>query len=111
MALSGSDPALAAEADPVDVALAERLSSALASNPEDDALALELADVLGRMGKDHELYALLSARLDDTPEHRREDVRERLVWVLTRLGARATQEGRLSEAMLYQTALAELGSR
>lgn len=106
-----SDPALAAEADPVDVALAERLSSALASNPEDDALALELADVLGRMGKDHELYALLSARLDDTPEHRREDVRERLVWVLTRLGARATQEGRLSEAMLYQTALAELGSR
>ena len=102
------DPEIPAEFDPRDVELASRLELAVRANAEDDALALELADVLTRLGRDHEVYALLSARRDEIAEHRRADLMWRLRQVLSRLASRAVRDGRLSEATLYRAALAAL---
>jgi tetratricopeptide (TPR) repeat protein len=96
-----------AQGDPRDVDLAQRLEGAVRANPADEVLALELADVLFRLGRDEELFALLSARLEEVSERRRADVRVRLAQVLKRLAARATQSGRVSEAALYRARLAD----
>lgn len=97
-----------AGADPRELDLAERLEAAVRQNPGDEVLAFELADVLFRLGRDHELLALLSARMDGVSERRRGDLRARIAQVLTRLLTRATREGRLAEATLYRARLAEL---
>jgi len=97
-----------AEPDPRDLELAAQLEMAVRSNAGDEALALELADVLFRLGRDDELYALLSARFESVSERRREEVVAKLSQVLKRLAARATREGRVNEAQLYRARLAEL---
>ncbi|MCE7890392.1 MAG: hypothetical protein DYH12_11960, partial [Sorangiineae bacterium PRO1] len=95
-------------ADPRDLELAERLENAVRANPADEVLAFELADVLWRLGRDHELFALLSARHETIAGHRRHDLEARLAQVLTRLSTRATREGRVREAQVYRARLAEL---
>ncbi|MCC6903793.1 MAG: hypothetical protein IT377_32795 [Polyangiaceae bacterium] len=93
--------------NPRDVDLAQRLEAAVRANPGDEVLALELADVLFRLGRDEALFALLSARLEEVSERRRSEVRVRLSQVLRRLAARATRAGRISEATLYRARLAD----
>lgn len=95
-------------ADPRDLERAERLENAVRANPADEVLAFELADVLWRLGRDHELFALLSARHETIAGHRRHDLEARLAQVLTRLSTRATREGRVREAQVYRARLAEL---
>ena len=103
----GSDDEAEGASDSRDVELCSRLEAAVLANPGDEVLALELADVLFRLQRDEALFALLSARLEEVTERRRDDVRARLAQVLTRLVARATRAGRLSEATLYHARLAE----
>ena len=99
----------------VDVAADEQRASALADrlrgDPDNHAVALELADVLTRLQKDLELFALLSARLEDASDEVRPELAERQSAVLTRLIDQAKNEGREEEAKLYAQALALLERR
>lgn len=94
---SGDDEAVLAER-------AEALTSKLRADPSDGAAATELALVLEQLGRDMELFALLSARLDEAPEEADTLLGQRDV-VLRRLAARARTEGRDSEADLYESML------
>ncbi|NUP04553.1 MAG: tetratricopeptide repeat protein [Polyangiaceae bacterium] len=84
-------------------ALAESLTSRLRADPSDAKTAAELAGVLERLGRDMELFALLSARIEESPHEpgllaQRDDV-------LRRLADTARSEGRASEAELYESML------
>lgn len=77
----------------------ENLSIQLRANPTDDSIADALADILEVLGRDHDLLALLSGRIDDfgpTPDRRARRAR-----VLARLAAAARAEGRDDEAALF----------
>ena len=87
--------------DSDDELLVEQLSEKLRANPNDVALAVELADALERLGRDHELLALLSARVDETEGEARADWTARRRTVLERLIAAAENAGRKDEAELY----------
>lgn len=80
----------------------EQLTAQIRANPHDHASAMELAGILHWLGRDLDLLALLSARLDEAEG----DVRAELVpmrrAVLIRLAAAARDEGRSSEAELYE---------
>ncbi len=79
----------------------ERLSEKLRGDPSDMATVRELASALELLGRDHELLALLSARIDEgTPAQRAELVPKREV-VLQRLLEAARAEGKRGEAELY----------
>lgn len=93
-----------------DLAAAERLSSAVRADPGNTALVLELADVLERLGRDQELYSLLSARHEDAVLEDKRELGARLVRVLRRLAEAAEAEGHVDEAILYRAALAGLES-
>jgi cellulose synthase operon protein C len=86
----------------------EALTRSLQANPEDDAVVDELALRLSRLGRSLELFALLSARLEDAPPERRERLVPKQREVLTRLAADARHEGRAGEAELFEMALAAL---
>jgi hypothetical protein len=58
--------------------------------------------VLTRLGRDLELLALLSARLEEGGEAERADLLPRRREVLARLAEVARAEGRASEAELYE---------
>lgn len=77
--------------------------------PEDHALVEELAGVLSRLGRSHELLALLAARLDESEAR----VRARLAplhrEVLARLEREARERGHDNEAQLFRDALLGLG--
>jgi tetratricopeptide (TPR) repeat protein len=92
----------APEANPGDELLAERLTDRVRADPNDHGAAMELADVLERLGRDLDLLSLLSARLDEGDEEARRDVAPRRRAVLLRLAAQARAEGRSSEAELYE---------
>jgi cellulose synthase operon protein C len=85
------------EAD--DELLAESLAERLRANPGDEAIASELARLLERLGRDHELLALVSGRIDDLGPTETLLARRRAV--LARLEDRARREGREEEAALY----------
>jgi tetratricopeptide (TPR) repeat protein len=91
-----------------DAELAERLEGALRASPGDAAIAAELSDVLERLGRSSELFALLSARLEDATPEERQGLVPRLRQVLLRLIADAEAQGRDEEARLYADALAGL---
>jgi tetratricopeptide (TPR) repeat protein len=91
-----------------DEALAESLTDRLRGDPENHAVALQLADVLGRLGRDLELFALLSARLEDADEKARAVLVPRQRGVLERLVAHAERERRADEQRIYSEALARL---
>ncbi|WP_437965289.1 tetratricopeptide repeat protein [Sorangium sp. So ce260] len=85
--------------------LAERLADRLRADPTDQGVAMALADVLERLGRDLDLLALLSARLEEGDEPARQEVAPRRRDVLVRLARRARAEGRASEAELYEMLL------
>jgi tetratricopeptide (TPR) repeat protein len=106
----GRDEVRAPEpADPArDEELAARLTDQLRGDPQKHSIALELADVLDRLGRDLELFALLSARLEDATDATRKDLVPRQRGVLERLVDKARRERRADEERLYADALARL---
>jgi tetratricopeptide (TPR) repeat protein len=93
--------------DADDEALVERFTEQLRGNPDDHEVARQLAGALGRLGRDMDLLALVSTRIEDGSS---DIVRE--FWpirqdVLLRLAATARAEGRTSEAELYEQMSAE----
>ncbi len=81
---------------------AQDLTDRLRANPRDHAAAMELAVILERLGRDLDLLALLSARLEEGDETERLEVAPRRREVLLRLARAARASGRASEAELYE---------
>ncbi|WP_438015078.1 tetratricopeptide repeat protein [Sorangium sp. So ce315] len=88
-----------------DELLADRLADRLRADPADHGVAMALADVLARLGRDLDLLALLSARMEEGDDAVRHEVAPRRRDVLARLAARARREGRDAEAELYEMLL------
>jgi tetratricopeptide (TPR) repeat protein len=92
---------------PLDEAEAEErvelLSQRLRADPRDEATADELAMLLESLGRDLELLALLSARVEDAVGVHAVPLAEARRAVLFRLAERAKAEGRLDEADLYRS--------
>jgi tetratricopeptide (TPR) repeat protein len=84
------------------------LSERLRGDPSNHDVALELADVLARLGRDVEVFALLAARIEDATSETRPDVVPRQIATLERLIATARREGRENEVGLYTDALRRL---
>jgi tetratricopeptide (TPR) repeat protein len=85
-----------------DEMVAEQLTERLRADPDDNDVARRLAAALGRLGRDMDLLALVSTRIEDgTPEIVQEFLPIRRD-VLLRLAATARAEGRISEAELYE---------
>ena len=89
-----------------DEARAETLLARVKANPDDEAATDALADVLGRLGRDFELFALLAARWDDADEVDRLRLRPRHEAVLERMAEAAERDGRAAEADVYRATLA-----
>ena len=84
---------------------AEQLSERLRADPNDGVAVAELAALLELLGRDHELLALLSARIDEVSGDERGALIVQRRAVLGRLIAAARQAGRDEEASLYQLML------
>ena len=78
------------------------------ANPDDQAVATELAGLLESLGRSHELLALLSARLDDAAPDERAGLVPRVRATLERLADGAERAGRSEEASLYRSAFEAL---
>jgi hypothetical protein len=87
-----------------DEARVEALTRALQGDPTNDAIADELTTRLTRLGRTMELFALLSARLEDAPPERRHELLPHHRAVLERLEAEAREAGRNDEADLFRMA-------
>ena len=87
-----------------DEAKIEALTRTLQGDPTNDAVVDELAERLTRLGRSMELLALLSARLEDAPAERREELLPRHRAVLERLELEARAAGRDGEADLFRMA-------
>jgi hypothetical protein len=92
---------------PLDEAEAEErvelLSQRLRADPRDKQTADELATLLESLGRDLELLALLSARVEDAIGVDAVPLTEARRTVLFRLAERAKAEGRLDESELYRS--------
>jgi tetratricopeptide (TPR) repeat protein len=84
------------------------LSDRLRGDPTHHHVALELADVLARLGRDLEVFALLAARLEDSTPETRPDLVPRQTAALQRLIEAARREKRDHEAEIYAGALQRL---
>jgi tetratricopeptide (TPR) repeat protein len=93
---------------PRDQGRALALSERLRGDPSNHRVALELADVLARLGRDVEVFALLAARLEDATPETRADLVPRQIATLERLIEAARRETRNSELELYTDALRRL---
>jgi tetratricopeptide (TPR) repeat protein len=91
-----------------DAARVEELTRKLHADPSDDRVVDELCERLLRLGRTHELLALLSARLEDAPPERRASLIPRQREVLERLMGEAREAGRAEEASLFEYALSAL---
>jgi tetratricopeptide (TPR) repeat protein len=96
------------EADPEVAGRIDELTRRLQADARDDAVADELASLLERAGRGHELLALLSARVEDASPEKRAELMPRTRAALERLAADADRAGRRDEASLYRGALASL---
>lgn len=83
----------------------EELTRLLQLDPNQDAIVDELALRLTRLGRTHELLALLSARLEEAPPERRAALIPQQRAVLERLEADARAAGRDLEASFFRDAL------
>jgi tetratricopeptide (TPR) repeat protein len=81
----------------------QRLTERLRASPDDHATAVALADLLERLGRDMDLLALLSARMEEGGEEVRAELVPRRRAVLRRLADWARAAGRGSEAELYES--------
>jgi tetratricopeptide (TPR) repeat protein len=95
--------------DPVrDEGRALALSERLRGDPANHRVALELADVLARLGRDVEVFAVLAARLEDATPETRPDLVPRQTATLERLIATARRSNLDNEVELYAGALRRL---
>lgn len=85
-----------------DEVLVDRLTEQLRAHPDDDDVARELAGALERLGRDMELLALVSSRIEDGSSDVVYEFWPMRQDVLLRLAAKARAEGRTSEAELYE---------
>jgi hypothetical protein len=112
---------LASRSQPLDLALAadseesaegavrvEELTRQLQSDASNDAAAEELADLLERLGRSHELVALLFARLEDSTGERRSTLVAKARETLERAAATAEERGRTDDASLLRGAVSAL---
>jgi len=84
---------------------AEHLSERLRGDPNDDAAVAELCAALEVLGRDLDLLALLSARIDEVSGEQREAFVIQRRAVLARLIVASSEAGRAEEAALYQLML------
>jgi tetratricopeptide (TPR) repeat protein len=103
-----SEPQAPASDPAVDEERAMRLTDQLRGDPASHSIALELCHVLARLGRDLDLFALLSARLEDATEETLPDLLPLQKAVLARLVDRASRERRADDERMYRTALARL---
>jgi tetratricopeptide (TPR) repeat protein len=82
----------------------EDLTRTLQGDPTRDDVVDELSALLIRLGRSFELFALLTARLEDAPPERRAALLPAQRAVLLRLEEEATAAGRTSEASLFRDA-------
>lgn len=90
------------DGDEPDESQLEELTAKLRANPNDHAIALLLARLLTALGRDLELLALLSARIEEGDDAARADLVPMRRDVLDRLARAARDEGRASEAEIYE---------
>jgi cellulose synthase operon protein C len=95
---------MAATTPEEDEARVEALTRTLQGDPTNDTVVDELIVRLTRLGRSMELLALLSARLEDAPADRREELLPRHREVLDRLETEARAAGRDGEADLFRMA-------
>jgi len=103
---STESPRIADEAE--DAARAEELIRKLHADPDDDRVVDDLGETLLRLGRSHELLALLSARIEDAPPDRRAMLVPKQRQALERLVGEARDAGRTEEAALFELALSAL---
>lgn len=82
----------------------ESLTRAVQADPTNDAAVDELVVLLSRLGRSMELLALLSARLEDAPPDRRDELLPKHRETLKVLEAEARAAGREAEADLFRMA-------
>jgi cellulose synthase operon protein C len=82
----------------------ESLTRILQGDPTNDAVIDELVGLLTRLGRPMDLLALLSARLEDAPLDRREQLLPKHREVLALLEEEARANGRDAEADLFKMA-------
>ncbi|AKT38344.1 uncharacterized protein CMC5_024900 [Chondromyces crocatus] len=95
----------AGEPNPEDEQLVERLTERLRADPHDQQITLDLAAALARLGRDLDLLALLSARIEEGDDAVRDQLTPLRREVLQRLSLQARAAGRTSEAELYEMML------
>ncbi|HEY6463523.1 MAG TPA: hypothetical protein VIY73_25320, partial [Polyangiaceae bacterium] len=93
------------EGDAGDEARIEELTRKLHANAADDAVADELAALLEKAGRGHELLALLSGRLEDATPERRAVLAPKARRALEALADQAARAGRNEEAALFRDAI------
>jgi tetratricopeptide (TPR) repeat protein len=91
-----------------DEARVEELTRRFHAAPADDGAADELASLLEKLDRGHELLALLSARIEDATPERRSVLAPRARAALERLATQAAKAGREAEADLFRSAAAGL---
>jgi tetratricopeptide (TPR) repeat protein len=101
-------PPTPAREEPFDEGHAEErievLSRAVQADPTNDSVVDELAALLSKLGRSMELLALLSARIEDAPAERRQELLPKHRSVLRELERQARDEGRDEEARLFKMA-------
>jgi tetratricopeptide (TPR) repeat protein len=90
-------------------ARAEALLARVKANPDDEEAIDGLVEVLGALGRDFELFALLQGRWEDASTEERSAMIPRQRSVLRRMAEKAEQRGATIEAQLYLDAAAALG--
>jgi len=102
-------PPTPARAEPLDEERAEEridvLTRAVQADPTNDLVIDELAMLLSKLGRSMELLALLSARIEDAPAERRQELLPKHRQVLGELERQARDAGRDEEAQLFKMAL------
>src|SRR5262249_54177206 len=88
-----------------DETVVDRLTDRLRADPNDNETAIALADALERLGRDLDLLALVSARIEEGDEAARAAFEPRRRGVLVRLAGQAREAGRTDEAALYESML------
>lgn len=91
-----------------DELLAADLEARVRANPGDLSLVLELVTILERLGRDRELFALLSAQLEDAEDEARPVLAERTRATVERLIDSARTAGHDEEAAIFRSFLARL---
>jgi tetratricopeptide (TPR) repeat protein len=86
-----------------DEAMVERLTEKLRADPSDEANVAALGATLERLGRDLEVLALLSGRLEEASPAARPGLESWRNRVLHRLAVAARREGRADEAALYES--------